>query len=120
MTSFSVGELLRVKYKSEDLTSTNASWISPATGNKIVVLSVAWVIEAGTATPTVRFTGDTNYPGSTAAFATTLGEPHQHSSDSGLFESAISGDIGVTITGTTPSVAVSMSYVEVSPTNYVA
>jgi hypothetical protein len=120
MTDLSVGEMLRAKYKSEDLTATNATWITAGAGNRIVVLSVSWVIEAGSATPSVRFTGATNYPGGNGAFETTLGDPHHHQCEAGLFESAVAGSIGVTIAGTgPPSVPVSITYVEVGA-NYVA
>lgn len=108
--------LQHAKFKGERLTATNAAWIAPTNATCVIVmLSISWLIVSGT-TPTILFTGATNYPGGTEPFKTTAGSPFQHHSPAGLMKSAVGGNIGVTLTGTTPVIAVSVTYVEYDTT----
>ncbi len=96
--------------KSAQLTASDAAFITVPAGKKAVILSMTWKIVSGTS-PTLRIDGDTGYPSESGTLNTPAGEVHQHQSQAGLLRSGVGSNIGVTVTGTTPVIDLSVTYV---------
>lgn len=106
-----------IRFASVEITSATTTTLATASaGNRIYVLSLSFTIISGT-NPTIRFTGDTNFPGGTQTFATAANTPQHFHSATGLFRSAVAGTIDAVTAGTiTPTFAVSIAYIELPPT----